>query len=118
MLFAEEGGPAFIVGAFQAATGAGAIRPALEQAFRTGEGLPWQQHDHQVFHGTERFYRSGYIANLVSNWIPSIAGAQESLTRGGCVADIGLRPWGIHSPDGAGIPELAVFRLRFPRCFH
>src|SRR6185369_1341719 len=89
MLFAEEGGPAFIVGAFQVATGAGAIRPALEQAFRTGEGLPWHQHDHQVFHGTERFFRSGYIANLVSNWIPSIAGAQESLTRGGCVADIG-----------------------------
>ncbi len=89
MLFADEGGPAFIVGAFQAATGAGAIRQALEQAFRTGEGLPWHQHDHQVFHGTERFYRSGYVANLVSNWIPSIAGAQESLTRGGCVADIG-----------------------------
>ena len=45
MLFAEEGGPAFIVGAFQVATGAAAIRPALEQAFRTGEGLPWHQHD-------------------------------------------------------------------------
>ena len=89
MLFAEEGGPAFIVGAFQAATGAGAIRPALEQAFRSGEGLPWHQHDHQVFHGTERFYRSGYVANLVSNWIPSISGAQESLTRGASVADIG-----------------------------
>ena len=89
MLFADDGGPAFIVGAFQAAMGAGAIRPALEEAFRTGEGIPWRQHDHQVFHGTERFYRSGYIANLVSNWIPSIAGAQESLTRGGCVADIG-----------------------------
>src|SRR5262252_2601214 len=68
----------------QAATGAGAIRPALEQAFRTGEGLPWHQHDHQVFQGTERFYRSGYVAHLVANWIPSIAGAQESLTRGGC----------------------------------
>ena len=89
MLFAEDGGPAFIVGAFQAATGAGAIRPALEQAFRTGQGLPWHQHDHQVFHGTERFYRSGYVANLVSNWIPSIVGAQESLTRGAWVADIG-----------------------------
>ena len=62
---------------------------ALEKAFRTGEGLPWHQHDRQVFDGTERFYRSGYIANLVSNWIPSVAGVQERLTRGGCVADIG-----------------------------
>ncbi|MBS1853112.1 MAG: class I SAM-dependent methyltransferase [Acidobacteria bacterium] len=89
MLFADEGGPAFIVGAFQVATGAGAIRPALEKAFRTGEGLPWQQHDHQVFHGTERFFRSGYVANLVPNWIPSIAGAREALSRGARVADIG-----------------------------
>lgn len=89
MLFAEEGGPAFIVGAFQVAMGAGAIRPELERAFRTGDGIPWHQHDHQVFHGTERFFRSGYIANLVSNWIPSIAGAEETLTRGGRVADIG-----------------------------
>lgn len=89
MLFAEDGGPAFIVGAFQVATGAGAIRPALERAFRTGEGLPWQQHDHQVFHGTERFFRSSYVANLVSSWIPSIPGVEESLRKGACVADIG-----------------------------
>ena len=89
LLFAEEGGPAFVVGAFQAATGAGASRPVLERAFRTGEGVPWHEHDHQVFHGTERFYRSGYVGNLVSNWIPSITGAQQSLTKGGRVADIG-----------------------------
>ncbi len=89
MLFADEGGPAFIVGAFQSAMGAGAILPVLESAFRTGEGVGWHEHDHQVFHGTERFYKSGYVANLVSNWIPAVTGAHETLTAGGRVADVG-----------------------------
>jgi len=89
MIFADEGGPAFIVGAFQSAVGAGAILPALESAFRTGEGVGWHEHNHQVFRGTERFYKSGYVANLVSNWIPAITGAQEKLTAGGRVADVG-----------------------------
>ena len=63
--------------------------PRWNMHFEPVRGCPGTQHDHQVFHGTERFYRSGYVANLVSNWIPSIAGAQESLTRGARVADIG-----------------------------
>ncbi len=89
MLFADEGGPAFIVGAFQSAIGAGAILPALEAAFRSGDGVGWHQHDRQVFCGTERFYKSGYVANLVSAWIPAITGAKEMLTEGGRVADVG-----------------------------
>jgi SAM-dependent methyltransferase len=89
MLFAEEGGPAFIVGAFQSAVGAGAILPVLESAFRTGDGVGWHEHDCEVFHGTERFYKSGYVGNLVSNWIPSVAGAEEALAAGGRVADVG-----------------------------
>ncbi|HEY1240843.1 MAG TPA: class I SAM-dependent methyltransferase, partial [Bryobacteraceae bacterium] len=89
MLFAEEGGPAFIVGAFQSALGAGAILPVLESAFRTGDGVGWHEHDDQVFCGTERFYKSGYVANLVSHWIPAIAGAREALAAGGLVADVG-----------------------------
>lgn len=89
MLFANEGGPAFVVGGFQSALGAAAGQERLEAAFRSGKGIGWHEHDHRVFCGTERFFRPGYSANLVSNWIPAITGAQERLTSGGRVADIG-----------------------------
>ena len=35
-------------------------------AFRTGQGVGWHEHDAALFRGTERFFRPGYAANLVS----------------------------------------------------
>jgi 2-polyprenyl-3-methyl-5-hydroxy-6-metoxy-1,4-benzoquinol methylase len=89
LLFAHEDSPAFFVGAFQSAIAAGRIMPKLEEAFRTGDGIGWHEHDHQLFHGTERFYRAGYMANLVSSWIPALDGVEAKLRRGARVADIG-----------------------------
>jgi SAM-dependent methyltransferase len=89
MLFAEEDGPAFIIGGFQTALAAGRIADQLENAFRTGEGIGWHQHDHGVFHGVERFFRPGYIANLTSAWIPALTGVEAKLRAGARVADIG-----------------------------
>jgi ubiquinone/menaquinone biosynthesis C-methylase UbiE len=42
-----------------------------------------------VFIGCELFFRPGYIANLVSSWIPALDGVQDRLRAGGHVADIG-----------------------------
>ncbi|HZY63329.1 MAG TPA: class I SAM-dependent methyltransferase, partial [Edaphobacter sp.] len=61
----------------------------IEEAFRTGKGVGWHEHHHDLFHGTERFFRPGYIANLTSSWIPALNGVQEKLERGAKVADIG-----------------------------
>ena len=41
------------------------------------------------FDGAERFWRSGYSANLVSAWLPALDGVVEKLERGAIVADIG-----------------------------
>jgi SAM-dependent methyltransferase len=86
---ADETSPAFLPGAFQVALAATKAVPKLIDAFRTGKGLGWHEHDHTLFHGTERFFRPGYAAHLVSEWIPSLEGVDARLKQGGRVADIG-----------------------------
>lgn len=89
LVFADEDSPAFIVGAFQTALAAGRIGQRLENAFRTGEGIGWHEHDHALFHGVERFFRSSYIGSLTSLWIPALDGVEARLHAGARVADIG-----------------------------
>jgi SAM-dependent methyltransferase len=63
--------------------------PKITEAFRTGEGFGWHQHDHGLFRGTEMFFRPGYAANLVSSWIPAFDGVEAKLKAGAKVADVG-----------------------------
>jgi SAM-dependent methyltransferase len=86
---AEEGSPAFLPGAFQLATAALKAEPKVAEAFRTGAGLGWHEHDPELFRGTERFFRPGYAANLISGWIPSLDGVEVKLRKGARVADVG-----------------------------
>ena len=86
---ADEKSPAFLPGAFQLALAATKAVPRLVEAFRSGEGMGWHEHDHELFHGTERFFRPGYAANLVSQWIPALTGVEARLRAGARVADVG-----------------------------
>ncbi|RKS71518.1 methyltransferase family protein [Motilibacter peucedani] len=85
----SEDNPFFLPGAFQLAAAAARDEPAVAEAFRTGEGVGWHEHNTDVFVGCERFFRPGYSANLVSSWLPACDGVVEKLTAGGRVADIG-----------------------------
>ncbi len=89
MALAQEGSPAFIPGAFQVAIAQFKAIPKMMQAMRTGLGLGWHEHDVSLFHGTERFFRPGYAANLVSQWIPTLEGVDARLKAGATVADVG-----------------------------
>jgi SAM-dependent methyltransferase len=89
LVFAQEDSPAFIVGAFQTAVAAGHIASRLTEAFRSGQGIGWHEHDHSLFHGIERFFRSSYTGSLVQTWIPSLDGVTARLNGGARVADIG-----------------------------
>jgi SAM-dependent methyltransferase len=89
MVLADEESPAFMLGGFQLAAAVLADEPKLTQAFRTGEGVGWHEHDHRLFEGTERFFRPGYRANLIAEWIPALEGVHEKLTAGARVADVG-----------------------------
>jgi len=86
---AQEGSPAFIPGAFQIAVAQFKAIPKMAAAMRTGLGLGWHEHDSSLFHGTERFFRPGYAANLVGQWIPALDGVQARLEAGARVADVG-----------------------------
>jgi len=85
----DEKSAAYVVGGFQAMMAATRIVPQAIEAFRTGEGIGWHEHDPDLFQGTERFFRPGYEANLVQSWIPALEGVDEKLRRGGKVADVG-----------------------------
>ena len=86
---ANEDSPAYLPGAFQLVTSALKAEPKIAEAFRTGAGFGWHEHDHGLFEGTERFFRPSYVGNLVSSWIPALTGVEEKLRRGGRVADVG-----------------------------
>lgn len=86
---AIEDSPAFIPGAFILATGALAAVERLTDAFKTGAGIGWHEHQPGVFEGCEKFFRPGYAANLVSAWIPALQGAEAKLRAGAQIADVG-----------------------------
>ncbi len=89
LALAVDGSPAFIPGAFQIVSSCFHDADRLEDAFRTGIGVGWHEHHHDLFHGTERFFRPGYLANLTSSWLPALDDVVPKLERGAKVADIG-----------------------------
>ena len=60
----------------------GKAEPRIVDRFRTGDGLAWCDQDRELFEGTERFFRPGYAAHLVKEWIPALQGVAEKLARG------------------------------------
>jgi SAM-dependent methyltransferase len=89
MALADDDSPAFIPGAFQLLAAIIKDEPHITERFRSGEGFGWHEHHHDLFEGTERFFRPGYLANLVPSWLPALEGVVERLTAGARVADIG-----------------------------
>jgi len=76
-------------GAFLLAQATVKSEPRITDAFRSGKGVGWHEHDPALFEGTERFFRPGYAVNLVPTWIPALEGVQAKLAKGGRVADVG-----------------------------
>ena len=89
MALADEDSPFYVMGAFDVLASVWADEEKFLEAFRTGDGIPWSDHDHRLFHGTERFFRPGYQAHLTAEWIPALDGVEEKLRAGGHVADVG-----------------------------
>jgi len=85
----DDDSPACVIGGFIGMTGAIRAVPKIREAFKGGHGVGWHEHDPDLFEGTERFFRPGYNANLVSTWIPALNGVEEKLKRGARVADVG-----------------------------
>ncbi|HZS19568.1 MAG TPA: class I SAM-dependent methyltransferase [Pseudonocardiaceae bacterium] len=85
---ADPNGPN-VPAAFLTALGMLRAEPQITEAFRTGAGFAWHDHHEDVFTGCDAFYRPGYVAQLVPNWIPALDAVEAKLTAGARVADIG-----------------------------
>ena len=81
--------PAYLPGFFQIALGSVTDSPRIVEAARSGDGVGWHEHVHDVHEGCERFFRPGYNANLVAEWLPALEGVIAKLTQGAKVADVG-----------------------------
>ncbi len=88
-VLADEDSPAFFPGAVQLALATIRSLPAIQERFSTGEGFGWHEHDRDLFLGTERFFRPGYMVDLVPTWLPAMDGVVSKLARGAAVADVG-----------------------------
>jgi len=87
--FTNEESPGYMIGGFQGMTAATRAFPKVIEAFRSGQGVGWHEHDADLFKGTERFFRPGYAANLVEAWLPALDGVVDKLKAGARVADVG-----------------------------
>ncbi len=81
--------PAYLPGFFQIALGSVIDSPEIVDKARTGKGFGWHEHVHDVHEGCERFFRPGYNAHLVAEWLPALEGVVDKLERGALIADVG-----------------------------
>jgi hypothetical protein len=86
---ADESSPTFLPGAFQVIAAVVKDEPKIADAFRTGKGVGWHEHDPGLFEGTERFFRPNYATHLTADWIPALDGVDAKLKRGARITDVG-----------------------------
>lgn len=89
MIFANPDSPFFMLGGYQCVHANTLNIAKIERAFRTGEGVDYGEHHACLFTGMERFFRPGYNAHLLTDWLPAIGGLMPKLDAGAKVADIG-----------------------------
>jgi ubiquinone/menaquinone biosynthesis C-methylase UbiE len=89
LALADEDSPVFLPGGYAGMVAAFKGVERYLEAFRSGGGVGWHEQDARLFRGTERFFRPGYKAHLVPEWIPALDGVEAKLRAGATVADVG-----------------------------
>ena len=88
-ILADEASPVFMPAIWEVVAAAWADAVQTAQAIRTGKGVAWGDHDGRLHCGVAAFFRNGYRASLVPEWLPSLEGVVPRLQAGARVADIG-----------------------------
>jgi ubiquinone/menaquinone biosynthesis C-methylase UbiE len=88
-VFADDDSPTSMTGGYYSIGSLFVDEPRITHAFQSGEGVAWGDHSECLFCGTEKFFRPGYMANLVNDWLPALDGVAAKLEAGAKVADVG-----------------------------
>lgn len=88
-VLAEATSPVHIPPAWEVVASLWADEGKALDAIRTGDGVPWGDHDHRLYCGVAAFYANAYRGSLVSEWLPALDGVVEKLEAGARVADVG-----------------------------
>jgi SAM-dependent methyltransferase len=89
MVLADEDSPVYIPHAWNVPASMWFDEDKAIDAFRTGKGVAWGDHADRMVCGVAAFYRNGYRASLVSQWLPALEGVTDRLEAGIDVADVG-----------------------------
>jgi len=89
MVLADEDSPVYIPNAWNVPASMWFDEDKALEAFRTGKGIAWGDHNGRLFCGVSAFYRNAYRGSLLSEWLPALDGVVEKLDAGISVADIG-----------------------------
>ncbi len=116
LVLADEDSPVFMPPAWNVPASMWFDEDKTLEAFRTGNGVAWGEHDERLSCGVAAFYRNGYRAQPGA----AVAAGAGRCGRASCkpastVADIGCGHGHSTRADGPGVPELALPRLRRAR---
>lgn len=89
LCLANPNGPMDVPGGYSIVEDLFHVKERAVQNFRSGAGMEWGEHHPCLFRATERFFRAGYNASLLSDWLPALDGVVDKLQGGGRVADVG-----------------------------
>jgi SAM-dependent methyltransferase len=88
-VLAYEDSPAFQGGGQESVAAFWLAADKIEEAFRTGSGVAWHDHDSRLFSGTARFFGPLYRGSVVDQWLPALDGVVDRLRAGAHVLDVG-----------------------------
>ncbi|MEU9703477.1 class I SAM-dependent methyltransferase [Streptomyces sp. NPDC047981] len=88
-VLADPEAATFAAGFFTALKALYATEDLLVDAYRTGDGVGWAEHDAALDTGMGSFFQPTYEHKLVADWLPALHGVTEKLAGGGTVADVG-----------------------------
>lgn len=89
LALAIEDSPVFMAGGAATLAAMFIDKDKLVAAMRGNGAMAWGDHHPCLFRGTERFFRPGYRAHLVAEWLPTLEGVVPRLEAGAKVADVG-----------------------------
>jgi len=89
MVLANEDSPVFLPPAWAVPASMWFDEDKSIEAFRTGKGIGWDEHNPRLYQGVAAFYRNAYQGQLVSDWLPALENGTEKLNAGAKIADVG-----------------------------